>query len=37
MHKLKLKIESYKYLLPIIFKTVKFKLKVWWHKKFIKR
>lgn len=32
MKKIKLKLESFKYVIPIIFKTLKFRVKVWWHK-----
>jgi len=34
MKKIKLKLESFKYVIPIIFKAVKFRFKVWWHKNF---
>ena len=34
MKKIKLKLESFKYIIPIIIKTIKFKTKVWCYKKF---
>ncbi len=34
MKKLKLKLESFKYIAQIIWKTVKFRVKVWRHKNF---
>jgi hypothetical protein len=34
MKKLKLKLESFKYLIPIIWKTIKFKVKVFLYKFF---
>ncbi len=34
MKKFKLKLESLKYIFPIIYKTIKFKIKIWWHKNF---
>lgn len=34
MKKIKLKIKSLKYVLPIVFKTIKFRIKIWLHKKF---
>jgi hypothetical protein len=32
--KLKTKLESFKYLAPILWQTIKFRIKVWWHKNF---
>lgn len=32
MKKFKLKLEYYKYIVPLILKTIKFKIKVWWYK-----
>lgn len=32
MKKLKSKLESLKYLAPIVGQTIKFRVKVWWHK-----
>ncbi len=32
MDKLKTKIKSLQYLFPIIWKTIKFRIIVWWHK-----
>ena len=34
MRKIKLKLESFKYIIPIIFKVIKFKIKLWIHKNF---
>jgi len=32
MKKIKLKLEFLKYMVPIIWKTIKFRIKVWWNK-----
>lgn len=34
MKKLRTKLESFKYIAPVIWKAIKFRVKVWWHKKF---
>ncbi len=34
MNKIKTKLKYFKYLIPIIYKTIKFRIKVWWHKNF---
>ena len=30
----KQKLKALKYIVPIIWKTIKFRIKVWWHKSF---
>lgn len=32
--KIKSKLESFKYIIPLIFKTIKFRIKVWFRKNF---
>lgn len=34
MKKIKLKLQAFKYIIPVIFKTIKFRMKVWFRKNF---
>jgi hypothetical protein len=34
MKKIKTKLEYFRYITPIIWKTISFRMKVWWHKNF---
>jgi hypothetical protein len=34
MKKLKSKLETLRYITPVIWQMIKFRIKVWWHKNF---